>query len=238
MEYGFEHVFPDVMEGMAEGFFVGGAGIATGVLIIFYLLVMGYSIVMLVLNAVGMYRIAKRRGIHHAWLSWIPIGSSWLLGSVSDHYQYVVKQKATKRRQTLLILSIIQVGVAFVICAAAVALALGGMGNGGLVGPILLVALLVISYLALVGLSIAIMVFSYIATFDLFRSCRPENDVLFLVLSIFLGSAIFVFVCSGHDKGMPARRVPQPAAQIPFEQEEDEEEEIPVVEAEIVEDPE
>jgi len=255
-DYGYEYAFPDIMEGAAESLFVGTAGVAAGVLIILYLLLLGYCVVMLVLNAVGMYRIAKRRGIHHAWLSWIPIGNNWLLGSISDHYQYVAKQKVTKRRKILLILSIIQVAVAGIIGGSAAALVISSMGDGSMVGSILLIALLVISYLALIGLAITIMVFGYIAVFDLFRSCRPENDVLFLVLSIFLGSAIFVFVCSGDDKGMPARRAPQqPPVQIPYVQEEvpvaeetpvaeepavteTPEEEIPVVEGEIVEDPE
>lgn len=246
MEYGFEYAFPDAVEGAAEGIFVGTAGIVTGVLLIFYLVLLGYCIVALVLNAVGMYRIAKRRGIHHAWLAWIPVGSNWLLGSISDHYQYVVKQKVTKRRKTLLILSIIQIAFSGLLGGGAAALVItsvnnASMADASMAGSILLIALMVISYLAVVGLAIAIMVFGYIATFDLFRSCRPENDVLFLVLGIFLGTAIFVFACSGYDKGMPERRVPQPAPQIPYVpaepvSEEVPAEEIPTVETEIVED--
>ena len=246
MDYGFEYAIPDAVEGAAEGIFVGTAGIVTGILLIVYLILMAYAIVALVLNAVGMYRIAKRRGIHHAWLAWIPIASNWLLGSISDHYQYVAKQKVTKRRKTLLILSIIQVVFSFVLGGGVAALVIASMNDASMVGSILLVALLVISYLAVIGLAIAIMVFGYIASFDLFRSCRPENDVLFLVLGIFLGTAIFVFACSGYDKGMPARRpAPQPPVQIPAEPEmpaeeaapaEPVQEEIPVVETEIVED--
>jgi len=246
MDYGFEYAIPDVVEGAAEGLLVGTAGIVTGILLIVYLILMAYAIVALVLNAVGMYRIAKRRGIHHAWLAWIPIASNWLLGSISDHYQYVAKQKVTKRRKTLLILSIIQVVFSFVLGGGVAALVIASMNDASMVGSILLVALLVISYLAVIGLAIAIMVFGYIASFDLFRSCRPENDVLFLVLGIFLGTAIFVFACSGYDKGMPARRpAPHPPAQTPAEPEmpaeeaapaEPVQEEIPVVETEIVED--
>ena len=241
MEYGFEYSFPDIAAGAAEGIFVGTAGIVTGVLIIFYLLALGYSIVCLVLNAVGMYRIAKRRGIHHAWLAWIPIGNSWLLGSISDHYQYVAKQKVTKRRKILLIMSIVLSGISLVMIGAAVLLVVASTNNAGMAGSILSVAMLVICYLAMIGLSLAIVVFCYIASFDLFRSCRPEHDVLFLILGIFFGTAIFVFACSGYDKGMPERRVHQPAPQIPYVPQEPvcEEmpaEEIPVVETEIVED--
>ena len=36
-----------------------------------------------ILSSVGLYKVAKRRGIRNAWLAWIPIGSEWVLGSVS-----------------------------------------------------------------------------------------------------------------------------------------------------------
>ena len=72
-DYGFEYAFPEMAE--------SAIGIATGILLILWFLAMGFSIVMYVLNAVGMYRITKRRGIHHAWLAWIPVGCNWLLGS-------------------------------------------------------------------------------------------------------------------------------------------------------------
>jgi hypothetical protein len=170
------------------------------------------------------------------------VGNAWLLGSIADHYQYVVKQKTTKRRKVLLILSILCVamggffGVGVGIFAAA-----DVFSGATTAGSILSVAMMVVGYLGLMGLGIAVTVFCYIAYFDLFRSCRPEHDVLFLILGIFFGTAIFVFACSGYDKGMPERRVHQPAPQIPYVPQEPvcEEmpaEEIPVVETEIVED--
>lgn len=246
MEFGYE--FPPAMEGVAEGAFIGGTGIVTGIFLIVYLIALGIGLVFYVLNAAGMYRIAKRRGIHHAWLAWIPIGCNWLLGSISDHYQYVAKQKATKKRKILLILSLILMAVSILlgVCfAALIAAETSGVGMGA---SILAVAMMVISYLAMAGLALAITVFCYIAYFDLFRSCRPDHDVLFLILSIFFGPAVFVFACSSYDKGMPPKRpAQQPPMQIPYEPEEPAEEEIyeepeteeiPVVEGEIVEDPE
>lgn len=244
-DYGFEYAFPEAVEGAAEGVFVGAAGIATGILLIVWLLMLGLSVVSYILNAVGMYRIAKRRGIHHAWLSWIPIGCNWLLGSISDHYQYVAKQKVTKRRKVLLTLSIILVAVSCILGAAVAALVvLETSGSGEMAGSILLVALMAIAYLAMLGLAVAILVYCYIAYFDLFRSCRPAYDVLFLVLGIVFSMALpfFVFACSGSDNGMPARRSPQSPVQIPRQPEAEpaapaaEPEEIPVVEAEVVED--
>lgn len=241
MEYygEFEYNFPGVMEGATAGV----AGIITGIFLIVYFLLMGISLVSYVLGSLGMYRMAKRRGIHHPWLAWVPVGNNWLLGSISDHYQYVVKHKVTKRRTVLLVLSIILMGISILFgIATGVTVASMDAVSADMGGAILSVALMVITYLAVLGMSIAICVIGYIAYYDLFQSSRPEYSVLFLVLGIFFSIAIpfFVFACSKYDKGMPARRVPQEPTRIPCEPETEMpvEEEIPVVEAEVVEDPE
>lgn len=236
-EYGFEYAFPEGMEGAA----VGAAGVVTGILLIVWFLAMGFSLVMYVLNAVGLYRIAKRRGIHHAWLAWVPIGCNWLLGSISDHYQYVAKQKVTSKRKVLLILSLILVACLFVLIGGVVALVLATEGMAGDAAMVLAVALMLIAYLGMLGLAIAITVFCYIAYYDLFRSCKPGNAVLFLVLSIIFNVtlAFFVFACSKSDEGMPERRPRDPAPRIPdvpAAPETPEAEETSVVEGEIVED--
>ena len=246
-EYGFEYMSPQLAE--------GAAGVLTGILLILWFLGMGFAIVMYVLNAVGLYRIAKRRGIHHAWLAWVPIGCNWLLGSISDHYQYVVKQKTTSRRKVLLILSLVMsaVSVLFTVGAVVVGMASGAMAQR--TGLAIGVALMGITYLLMMALAIVVTVFCYIAYYDLFRSCKPGNAVLFLVLSILFNVtlAFFVFACGNSDEGMPAKRAPQPAPEIPFVPEEPacgeeptleegdlpaEEEELPVIEGEVVEDPE
>ena len=231
-DYSFEYAFPDAMGGAAMG-------VATGILLIVWCLAMGFSIVMYVLNAVGLYRIAKRRGIHHAWLAWVPIGSNWLLGSISDHYQYVAKQKVTSKRKILLILSLCLIGCLFVLAGGVVAIvvAAGSSMNASIA---LGVVLLLIAYLGMMGLAIAVTVFCYIAYYDLFRSCKPGNAVLFLVLSILFNVtlAFFVFFSSKSDEGMPERRPRDPAPRIeetPVEPEAPAEEEVPVVEGEIVE---
>ena len=236
-EYGFEYAFPEGMEGAA----VGAAGVVTGILLIVWFLAMGFSLVMYVLNAVGLYRIAKRRGIHHAWLAWVPIGCNWLLGSISDHYQYVAKQKVTSKRKVLLILSLILVACLFVLAGGVVALVLATEGMAGDAAMVLAVALMLIAYLGMLGLAIAITVFCYIAYYDLFRSCKPGNAVLFLVLGIIFNVtlAFFVFACSKSDEGMPERRPRDPSPQnpdVPAAPETPEAEETSVVEGEIVED--
>ena len=221
MTYEFEYYLPEFGDAVATG----AMGFVVAVLIIVALLALAFSVVSYVLSSVGMYRIAKRRGIHHPWLAWIPIGNSWLLGSISDHYQYVAKRKVTKRRRVLLILSLIAAVPGSVYGLTAMILGI----DGGSVGA---TAVMILSYLCLLGLSLAAMVVSYIAYYDLFQSCKPGNAVLFLILGIFVNVTLpfLVFACSSSDKGMPARRAPKTGEAERIA------EEIPVVEAEPVDD--
>ena len=71
-----------------------GSGIFNGLLML----------VFFIFTAIGLYAIAKRRGIDHAWMAWVPVLNSWTLGCISDQYQYLIKGKNKKRRTVLLVL--------------------------------------------------------------------------------------------------------------------------------------
>lgn len=175
------------------------------------------GIALYVMMSWGMYSISKRRGISKPWLSWIPLGNSWMLGAISDHYQLAAKGKNTSRRKVLL-------GLSFGVLAAAAAVMAGYVvmmvvAAGQLVVPasdpaasggssmLILVLILLVMFLFLlleVAIAVAYMVFTYIALFDLFRSCNPDTGVLFLILSIVLGiNGFFVFLDRNKDLGMP-----------------------------------
>ena len=190
------------------------------VLIVFYLLMMAFALVSYIFQSLGLYTIAKRRGIHNPWLAWIPIGSSWLLGSISDQYQYVVKRKEKSKRKILLTLDIVTMvlAVAMVVCWVWMfgntlfdALQSGGaMLDEEAILADMMVPLMVFYGISMVAsvVSIVSMVFIYIALYDLYTSCNPENSVLFLVLSIFFSVAqpFLLFASRNKDLGMPPRQ--------------------------------
>lgn len=194
------------------------------------------SIVMYVLMALGLYTIAKRRGINHAWMSWVPVLDLWILGCISDQYRYVVKGQTKSKRKTLIVLSIILAViylVFFALCGVvifqAVGAASGGMSESEMLEKLLgpTVGMLAIC-LPMAGVAIALTVVRYIAMYDLYTSCNPRDNVLFLVLSIFFNvtEPFFVFFSRKRDDGMPPRRTepqepqyipPQPAYEPPAE---------------------
>ena len=178
-----------------------------GALLIVALIAFVFAVVSYILSAAGMYAIAKRRGINNAWLAWIPVASGWILGSISDQYQYVVKGKVRYNR--IILISLLGASALFNgISSGSTQLLMEGSANVlGVLGG---------GFLASV-VGIACTVFHFIALYDLYCSCNPQNSVLFLVLSIVFGitEPFFVFGCRNKDLGMPPRRTVYQAAQQP-----------------------
>lgn len=50
--------------------------------IIFILVFLLFFLVFFLLQAFGLYRIAQRKGIEHAWLAWIPIAQTYLYAEI------------------------------------------------------------------------------------------------------------------------------------------------------------
>ena len=136
-----------------------------GVFLIVLLAALFLGILFYILTAAGMYSIAKRRGILHPWLAWIPVANAWLLGSISDQYQYVVKGKVKNRRSVLLSLSIAAMAISVVLCfltgkpVDVYMAALAGIGG---------ISILLVLTSAVISTIYA--VFRYLALFDLYTS--------------------------------------------------------------------
>lgn len=189
-------------------------GIASAVLAVVavvYLLAIGVSILMYILYALGLYTIAERRQIRHPWLAWVPFGNLWILGSISDQYQYVSQGLVRSRRKILVGLQIAMSALALVmvgVSLVAMAQAFSGIGNSSEAMGIGFALIFLVIYLAAMVLSILLTVFHYICLYNLFASCDPNSKVAFLLLSIFLGVTlpILLFISRKKDLGMPPRR--------------------------------
>lgn len=194
--------------------------------VIYMLAVSGFGIAAYVLRALGFYTIAKRRGINHPWMSWVPVLDLWVLGCISDQYRYVVKGQTKNKRKWLLGLNI-ALAVIYIVFFVffgimmfdVVTGAINGMNESMILEELMGSAIgLAAATLPMAGLAIAVVVIRYFAMYDLYTSCSPQNNVLFLVLSIFftVTEPFFLFFLRKKDGGMPPRRTaPQPQAYIP-----------------------
>ena len=106
--YGYEdtYPFPEIDYEFWSDVGMAGASGIIGILLAVYMLIafvsFAFSVASYILYSMGLYTIANRRGIHNGWLAWLPVGDAWILGSISDQYQYVVKGKIRNRRKVML----------------------------------------------------------------------------------------------------------------------------------------
>ena len=174
-----------------------------------------------VLRSIGLYAIAKRRGISNPWLAWIPVAWVWVLGSISDQFRYVTKAQVKNKRITLLVMELIQFVVSIVMTVLMVIafidfieVAEMAVSEEALAMQGVTLALKVLGVCAVIGaLALATTIIRFIALYDVYMSVNPANAVLFLVLSILFSitEPFFIFFNRKKDGGMPPRcDVPQP----------------------------
>lgn len=166
-----------------------------------------FGIAAYVLTAMAIYRISSRRNLSKPWLAWIPVVNCWLLGSLSDQYQYVVKGENKAKRQWLITLNILKTALWLLLIVLAVCAA--GMlivnDSAEIIGLMIALLSLLLPF-AVVG--IACCVIRYMALYDIYRSLDPDNAVLYLVLSILFSPTepFFLFFNREKDRGMPPRK--------------------------------
>lgn len=206
-----------------------GIGIGIVLLLIvlmWYLILIAFAVVCYIFGSKGLYAIAARRGIKNPWMAWIPIVSNWTLGCVSDQYAKRKYGQDPNLRKKLLIFSIItQSGMTVTPAIGSFSVNfnfgnLGGSGNG-LFGQELpefaRIALIVFGVFAItfgiaaLVLSIIQTVYQYKAYYNLYASSKPQQAVLFLVLSIVTPAGPFLtYACRNSDDGLPPEETPAP----------------------------
>lgn len=187
-------------------------------LMVLYLLVTGGGIALYILQSLGLYTIAARRELKCPWLAWLPIGNMWILGTIADQYQYVVKGRVRNYRKVILGLSIAAQIMTMVMGISVVMLFADVFENIlqlEYMSPQQVQAMVMEPFLQMIGtavlvelLTLVLCVFQYIALYSLYCSCEPKNNVLYLLLSILFQIAmpITIFLCRNKDLGMPPRR--------------------------------
>lgn len=194
------------------------------------LISLGLGLVMYIFLSLSLFTLAKRRGILHPGLAWVPVcGARWIMGSLADQYVYFAEGKVKYQRRLLLWLEVgmyVLLGLFFDLMGGMVAGAV--IDNGSQVAAMAVWMLL--GYFLLLAEAIVFAVFQYIALYRIYKSCDPKNTTLFLVLSILFNITMpfFLFACRKKDLGMPQPEAPEgePAeepTQLPEAQEPEEE---------------
>ena len=184
-----------------ELFALGFTGMYVALYVFLWLLALAVSVATYVLHSIGLYKIAERR-YDHSIFAWIPFARSWLLGRLADQYEEAAHNKKTRYGALLLGFSIAAAAVyliIFVVMFAGIFITLLlDRGEDGLAWMFGLVVVALVVYLLL---TIAYMVFFYLALYRLYKSSDEQNAVTYIVLSIFvrITMPVFIFLCGKKD---------------------------------------
>ncbi len=161
------------------------------------------SLVTYIFSSLGFYTLAKRRGILHPGLAWVPVcGARWIMGSLADQYASLTGSKLRCSRHILLWGELVLTAAAIPLLVSATQLLTAALA-GQDVSMQLLQLNGVQTLLNLASIALSVMI--YIALYKVYKSCDPKHAVLFLVLSIIFSITMpfFVFACRNKDLGMP-----------------------------------
>ena len=134
-----------------------------------------------VFESLGLYTLAKRRGIPTPGWAWVPIGNLWIMGKLADQYDEMVKGKSMKFSQILL------------------------AGSGNCWGKLHCVPFAIFLAFLIPIAAIVLLVFYYLALYRIYQSCSPDNAVVFIVLSIIFPVIMpfVLFALRNRDTGLP-----------------------------------
>ena len=169
-----------------------GAGMGNNIFVIllfFYGIIFLVSIGFYVLEALGLYWLAQYREHKSPWWAWVPIASWLLMGDLTDEFT-LFKKKFTGRKIIYWFLA--GYGVVFVAAVLfGICVALGVISQE----PVLLV-LILLFYLLLFAVLMSMMVLLYILCYNFYKTYKPENASLYLILSIFFSISIPIIIFS------------------------------------------
>lgn len=190
-----------------------GEAVAIGlvaVLILVYLLLMGFLILNYVFQSLSLHTLARRRGIANPWLAWIPFGDSWIIGALARDYD---KQNGISRRwdKILLILSIVGIATFSVIYIAffvyliinIATLDSAGVTYGEdiafeMLGGILVFYVLLIASAVIMS---AVTALTYICLYKIFESTVPEKAIKYFLIYLLVPFAAPFCLFACRNKG-------------------------------------
>lgn len=191
-------VFSQIFE--EAGFTEGDLMVFAGIMIVYFAFLGIILLAMYLLEAVGLYGMAKRSGISRPWRGFVPFANTFLFGKIAEKYRRRDGKRSAKFSVLLLVFEVLTLifsitTMAFVISMISVLATSYNDSelNASIVVP--MIAMLACCFV-LIGVLIAYVVIYYVALWRIFAAFDYNNATVYLVLSIvfsFLGP-IFLFV--------------------------------------------
>lgn len=171
-----------------------------GIMLVYFAFFSIIAVAMYLLQAFGLYGMAKGSGIGRPWRGFIPFANTFLFGKIAEKYRKKDGKPSAKFGGLLLAFEILTavfavVCLLFAINVFSVLFAYLAYDNSDTAISRAMVSM-IFSSLVLMGVSIAYAVIYYVALWRIFTAFDYNNATVYFVLSIFFSflGPIFLFV--------------------------------------------
>ena len=172
----------------------------SSIIAVYFAFISIIAIAMYLLQAFGLYGMAKKSGLSRTWRGFIPFANTFLFGKIAEMYVKKDGKRSAKFGGLLLAFEILTLVLAFVTIAFTISIifVLVAAENEtdlaySIVAPMLA---MLISCFVLMGVSITYIVLYYVARWRIFTAFDYNNATVYFVLSIIFSilAPIFLFV--------------------------------------------
>ena len=188
-----------------SGFTYGMYGLGFMIVFLAVMLLLAVVVVCYVFFSLGLYRIAKRRGIDTPGLAWVPIVQMWTVGCLAMDYDRRTKQKSMRYDHLLLWFSVALFIVALI---ATIVITATKIMNGGSFE--IQTGEMYNNWLVMMPATVTLALWA-ICLLKIYQSCSPKNYTVLFVLSLVFSIIVpfVLFALRDSDKGLP--EVPETA---------------------------
>lgn len=200
---------PFTSQAELEHFGMEFAGIVIGI----YVLILIYALVNYIIFSKSLSILAKRRGISHPGLIWVPYARNWQIGNIVDEYDIRKDGKDRKWRTFLMWLAgIVHGGYIAMIITSIVSGVAAGISGSDMPSAAAGVFMFVLLFAIVIGAS-GLAVLQYVAYYKIFESCNSSKPIKYMLIAILVPFAFpFVFRhCRNMDNELYAAQEPVPA---------------------------
>ncbi len=163
-----------------------GLGAMAGVMTVVYAVMFLFGIAMYIMQAIAFMKMAKKTGVRHGWLSFIPVGNIYIIGRIADAGKG--KRTNTKRLMgSFIAFLIIYVLFIVLLVAAIISAPMADTLPSAFIAP------MIIMVLAIFAIAICLAVFEYIAYYHISTNFGGEGGVAYFI-GILLGMFLMPIV--------------------------------------------
>lgn len=187
-------------------------GIIVVVVLALYLVLMGLGIAGYIMNSIALHKLGSRRQIPNSWIAWIPVASSFLIGSIVDEYD---ERNGLKRkwRVVLLTLEIIAIGglivgyIGLIVWMVAMGIQSEYVSSdvAGIMGGFIIVYALII-VVAIIASAKGFC--QAICIYKIFESTVPEKSVKYMLLYLLVPLAGSICLLKCRNQGYSKEIIP------------------------------